>query len=259
MGINEKKQYTNNCKISICSDESIDNKEMMLLSHNLNLPISDKGQLLLMKKDNCWVLKGNYENAPGSVVVDFNEDKLKFRRTNPGVGKLPLASAIGIKKSHRPVVLDSTAGLGKDAFLLASLGSKVYLTERHPVIAWLLKDGLKRAQEDPQSSGLFSHNMHFIGSSMEALQEPPKRQVDVIYMDPMYPTSERRKSAKVKKEMQLLRRLIVSDDDASLWLKKARDLAPKVVVKRPDWATPLGEDIHASITSKNHRFDVYLS
>jgi 16S rRNA (guanine1516-N2)-methyltransferase len=47
-------------------------------------------------------------------------------------------------------VIDGTAGLGKDAFVLAGLGCKVTLVERHPVVVALLADGLARAWQDPE-------------------------------------------------------------------------------------------------------------
>src|SRR5690606_15891946 len=43
-------------------------------------------------------------------------------------------------------VLDCTAGLGEDAFVLASCGAKVLLVERNPIIHLLLQDGLLRAK-----------------------------------------------------------------------------------------------------------------
>jgi 16S rRNA (guanine1516-N2)-methyltransferase len=47
-------------------------------------------------------------------------------------------------------VLDATAGLGKDAFVLASLGCQMTLIERQPLIAALLEDGLARARADEE-------------------------------------------------------------------------------------------------------------
>jgi 16S rRNA (guanine1516-N2)-methyltransferase len=38
-------------------------------------------------------------------------------------------------------------GLGKDAFVLASLGCRVTLVERNPVVHALLRDGLDRLRE----------------------------------------------------------------------------------------------------------------
>ena len=44
-------------------------------------------------------------------------------------------------------VIDATAGLGEDSFLLAAAGYEVELYERDPIIAALLADSLERAAE----------------------------------------------------------------------------------------------------------------
>ncbi|MGL9773657.1 MAG: class I SAM-dependent methyltransferase [Sodalis sp. (in: enterobacteria)] len=55
-----------------------------------------------------------------------------------------VAKAVGIKGQGLPDVVDATAGLGRDAFVLACLGCRVQMFERHPVMAALLKNGLRR-------------------------------------------------------------------------------------------------------------------
>ncbi|MFA0173170.1 class I SAM-dependent methyltransferase, partial [Vibrio splendidus] len=84
-----------------------------------------------------------------------------------------------------------TAGLGRDAFVLASLGCKVQMVERHPVVAALLDDGLQRAKKDPDIGGWVSERMKLIhASSHDALDklsnDPNFEQPDVVYLDPMY-------------------------------------------------------------------------
>lgn len=59
-----------------------------------------------------------------------------------------IAKAVGIQQGVRPRVLDATAGLGKDAFVLASLGCEMSLIERQPLIGALLEDGLARGLDD---------------------------------------------------------------------------------------------------------------
>ena len=44
-------------------------------------------------------------------------------------------------------IVDTTAGLGKDAFLLASLGAKVTLIERSNYMHQLLETGMKEGLE----------------------------------------------------------------------------------------------------------------
>jgi 16S rRNA (guanine1516-N2)-methyltransferase len=81
----------------------------------------------------------------------------------------------------------------------------------------------------------------------------------VVYLDPMYPYRE--KSAKVKKEMQLLQRLLGGDPDSAELLEAARKVARnRVVVKRPAKAEPLGGlKPSLAIHSPNTRYDIYLT
>jgi 16S rRNA (guanine1516-N2)-methyltransferase len=153
-------------------------------------------------------------------------------------------------------VLDATAGLGRDAFVLASLGCQLTLMERMPVVAALLDDGIERAKLNSDVADI-AHNMCLIKSSsienMDSAIAP-----DVIYLDPMYP--HREKSAAVKKEMRIFQSLVGEDLDADDLLEPALALAKyRVVVKRPSYAPPLADKKPSmSINMKKNRFDVYV-
>ena len=58
------------------------------------------------------------------VYVDFQ--KLAER---PKRAKDLIAKAVGVKGAYRPTVIDATAGLGQDAFVLASYGCEVVMLE----------------------------------------------------------------------------------------------------------------------------------
>ena len=121
-----------------------------------------------------------------------------------------IAKAVGLSGKFCPKVLDVTAGLGADAFVLASLGCQMQLIERNPIVYCLLKDGLERAillsNEDPsllevinRMALINTESANYL-SSIENEDRP-----DIIYVDPMFP--ERKKSAQVKKEMQALHQI----------------------------------------------------
>ncbi|MFN6886304.1 class I SAM-dependent methyltransferase, partial [Proteus mirabilis] len=100
---------------------------------------------------------------------------------------------------------DATAGLGRDAFVLASIGCNVRMVERHPVVAALLEDGLKRAYLDADIGEWMQQRMKLIyASSAQALTQISPAP-DVVYLDPMYP--HKTKSALVKKEMRVFQSL----------------------------------------------------
>jgi 16S rRNA (guanine1516-N2)-methyltransferase len=73
----------------------------------------------------------------------------------------------------------------------------------------------------------------------------------------MFP--ERKKSAQVKKEMQIFHDIVGDDEDAATLLEQARSIARKrVVVKRPRLAGTLGQQkASACVTGKTTRFDIY--
>ena len=170
-----------------------------------------------------------------------------------------VAKAVGIKGNDFPTVIDATAGLGRDAFVLAAIGCKVRLVERHPVVAALLEDGLARAYADAEIGKFMQERMQLVAVSHIAQLDCEKEQADVVYLDPMYP--HKQKSALVKKEMRVFQHLVGADLDADSLFLPAKALARKrMVVKRPDYAPFMAEmKPDFSHTTKNHRFDIYLS
>lgn len=86
----------------------------------------------------------------GAVFVDFISGKMAHRRKFGGGRGEAIAKAVGIKKDYLPNVIDATAGLGRDAFVLAAIGCQIKLVERHPVVRLLLQDGLQRAYADQE-------------------------------------------------------------------------------------------------------------
>jgi len=192
----------------------------------------------------------------GAISVDFVDGAVSHRRKFGGGRGQDIAKAIGLKHGFTPHVLDATAGLGRDGFLLAGLGCKVTLMERMPIVAALLEDGLERAKLNSEV-GEIAAEMHLLhGTSLENMTMAD--QPDVIYLDPMYP--HREKSALVKKEMRVFQSLVGEDLDADELLAPALALAKyRVVVKRPSYAPPLDDKKPStSIKMKKNRFDVYV-
>ncbi|MCW8919894.1 MAG: class I SAM-dependent methyltransferase [Sedimenticola sp.] len=220
-------------------------------------PNLDETGLLLLVKETVLQLQQIGPDAPGPVWVDFVEGKAAHRRKFGGGRGQPLAKAIGLKKGWTPRVLDMTAGLGRDAFVLATLGCEVEMMERSPVVHALLADGLERAREDADIGSIISRMklQHLDGRLYRTAHERP----EVVYLDPMYP--HREKSAKVKKEMRLFQLLLGDDQDSAELLETALTLASRrVVVKRPAKAPFLAErKPSVSISSPNTRYDIYLT
>lgn len=205
-------------------------------------------------------LRQSGDEAPGPVFVDFVGGALGHRRRFGGGRGQPLAKAVGLKHGKNPEVLDATAGLGRDAFVLASLGCRVTLVERSAVACAMLDDGLRRAAEDAEAGHIVRERMQLVHAEAVAFLEalPEARRPDVVYLDPMFPP--RHKSALVKKEMRVFHGVVGSDPDSDRLLPAALKAAgSRVVVKRPDYAGWLAEmKPTMSISSKKHRFDVYV-
>ncbi len=212
---------------------------------------------LLFFQNEKLTLKSISKNFGNPISIDFLSGKLWHRyRFGGGKGQL-IAKALGIKTGFIPRILDLTAGLGQDAFVLASLGCDVTMLERSPVIAALLQDALKRAILEPWFFKL-KLNLLFTDSKKYLQSLAENNRPDVIYFDPMFPESK--KSALVKKEMRLLRELLGDDSDAGELLTLAlKSALKKVVVKRPRLADPLGSrKPDLSYQGKSSRFDVYF-
>jgi 16S rRNA (guanine1516-N2)-methyltransferase len=198
-------------------------------------------------------------HSEGPVYVDFVGGAVGHRRSFGGGRGQEIAKAVGLKKGATPSVLDATAGLGRDAFVLASLGCPVTLIERSPVVAALLEDGLARAAQDTEVAPIAARMQLLCGNAAQLMaQLEEAERPDVVYLDPMYP--HRRKSALVKKEMRLFREVVGEDPDADALLPTALAVArQRVVIKRPDYAEPMAGRVPTmSIRTKNNRFDVYV-
>ncbi len=192
------------------------------------------------------------------VYVDFNSEEMNYRRKKGGGKNQDLAKAVGLKNLKNPHVIDATAGLGRDAFILASLGAQVEMVERNKVIHAMLSDGIARACEVADISEIVGRLSLYSGDAYEFLKNYNGK-ADVVYLDPMFP--HREKSALVKKEMQTFQKIIGEDLDADKLLEAAIAKAKyRVVIKRPRLAPSLADkEPDFSITGKANRFDVYVN
>lgn len=195
----------------------------------------------------------------GRLRADFVGGQLGWRLAHGGGRGQAVARAVGLGKGRPPPrVLDATAGLGRDAAVLAALGCEVLALERHPAVCALLEDARARAAADPAARARLQDRLRFQCADARAfLEGGGARGYDAIYLDPMHP--ERVKSALVKQEMRLFRALVGADEDAESLLAAAlRAGVPRVAVKRPAQAPPLAGAPAGSIPGRTTRFDLYL-
>lgn len=237
-----------------------------MLVNNLNLAVAcDSPELLEQAKDLAKRLGLPFDNQASKrlllsssglslsihpflpLYADFSSATWQKRRME---GKKQ-----GIVRACKPAaglrILDTTAGWGRDAAVLASLGAEVLMLERNPIMAALLADALARRDDTSMRLSLLNQD------AKDYLQGlAPENYPHVIYIDPMHP--ERHKAALVKKDLQVLQQMIGPDEDSLALLELARKrCTKKVVLKWPESLPPLQKP-GSSIEGKTIRFDVFL-
>lgn len=254
-------------KVAVVRIGSDSTEQEIKLSTDLQLPLVElpssysPGEVndfdyLLAFRDSKLILQSTGDAQIGETCVDFSDAKLNYR-ANSSIRNQNIAKALGLKGNQRPTILDGTAGLAKDAFLMASLGCEVTLLERSPLVHALLTDGLNRSGYYGEEITVILNRMNlYFGDLLEFAA--PSKQFDVVYLDPMFP--QRRKSAKVKKDMALLQQLLGFQTDGAQLLDCAMLLAKKrVVVKRAKLSPHLGLDKpDIEFKGSSSRYDVYL-
>ena len=258
-----------NISISYADDSFL--SQATALSTRLNLPLVDLSSGIgkkVMESDfsvhfsSSGLSFVSHNKAHGAVSCDFVSGSNRHRRNYGGGNGQMIAKAVGLSGKFHPKVLDVTAGLGADAFVLASLGCQMQLIERNPIVYCLLKDGLDRAMllsnEDPSLLEVINR-MALINteSASYLLSIEEEDRPDIIYLDPMFP--ERKKSAQVKKEMQVLHQIVGGDEDSHKILELALEKALyRVVVKRPAHSEYLGGiKPNYSLEGKSTRYDIF--
>ncbi|GEM_PF-718481 len=187
----------------------------------------------------------------------------------------PLIKAIrGSKKSlQKGVILDGTAGWGDDTWIMAAFGFSLISMERNKIVYLLLRDAYARAgMRFPRtSSRIRLLNMDTLDILQSLCWGAEHKNnffpwPDVVYLDPMFPGSDKRKTAE-KKESKCLRLLegeaqCDSEREAQLLELSLHTAGTKVVVKRPKNGSRYAEKVAApvhQVYGKGIRFDVYMS
>ncbi len=198
-----------------------------------------------------------------SLISEGNVLRGDFTKLVPRIRRERIGSELLVRAAKTkgqegvPTVLDATAGLGEDSFLLAAAGFRVVLYEHNPVIYELLCDALRRAAD--AGLGETAARMEVqSGDSVEAMRTL-SWVPDVILLDPMFP--ERQKSALVKKKLQMIQKLeIPCKDEREMFLAAVNARPRKLIVKRPPKGPHLAEiKPDYCIEGKAVRYDCFVS
>ena len=228
------------------SEEIIEqiNKDLALISDESGLSLKSSDGLSLRGDFSTLLRRIKHDNLTHELIVK--------------------AARIKNFEEIRPLkVLDATAGMGEDSFLLAACGFEVTLFEYDHIIAALLKDSIERAERDPKLAEIAGRMAVVEGDSIEYMRHIVRKAgidaadyvYDVILLDPMFP--ERQKSGLIKKKFQLLQQLESPCSDEKDMLEAAIGAAGhKVIIKRPAKGPYLaGVKPDYSIEGKAVRYD----
>jgi len=237
--------------INLIAPTIFDN-ELDLQSHHKYLFDSSANKYLFFEGD-ILMLK----NDKDSLCIDFsNQDTLN--RIDTKSKKCSVIQAVEGRSKGKLEILDATAGLGRDTITLASRGHYVLAIEKDPYIYLLLANALERAKKI-ESLKQIANNITLLNTNSADYILSTDKKFDSVYIDPMFP--ERKKSAKVKQNMQIMHQIAFNDDTTNTQLLDnsfTAKIAKKIIVKRPVNAEYLSaKKPSAQIKGKTNRFDIY--
>lgn len=194
-------------------------EQLSLPSFNLKSPLKfvTEFDYLLIEEEGVLSIAKTGKGAPKPVSVELASGAVDHRRKFGGGKGQDIAKAVGLSKRADFSVIDGTAGLGRDGFVLASLGCNVTLHERVGFVRAMLENGLERARLVLDVEDIIGRLRLATGTIYDL---PDEEVTDVVYLDPMFPHNDK-SSAAVKKEMAFFRDLVGGDNDADALLPKA--------------------------------------
>lgn len=237
-------------KLVVCMGEGAKEEDAIALSNSVNAPVSNQPgeHLTLLLEETGLSLTGYGLTYQG----DFEQ---MIRRVGNHLQHEMLVHVAKSKNENLKAV-DATAGMGEDSFILAAYGYQVTMFEQNPVVAALLKDALRRAQNHPVIGEIVNRMTLIEGNSIELLPKQTQ-ELDLIYLDPMFPA--RQKSGLIQKKLQLIQKLEQPCPEEEALLDMAMAIRPKkIIIKRPLKGSNLANrKPHYSIKGKAIRYDCF--
>lgn len=256
------------CGVSVYSPELAQEYNIEYLNRG---DIETDNGLVLAKNENYLELSwGNGSDIKEKPFrINFNSNVL-LNRSHSYRNELIFKAFKSVSTQKNAAIIDMTAGLGRDSFILASAGLKVLMIERNPVLYLLLQDALKQLQNQSVANNLELVYCDSTDASITDIitdvtsrwykQSPIELSV---YLDPMYQNTSVGKRSLVKKDTQMLHRLVqaeINEENNKMLFQQASQVATnKIVVKRPKSADFIHREAHDCIVGSTHRFDVYYT
>lgn len=174
-----------------------------------------------------------------------------------------LAKALQKHWNSGLTIFDATCGLANDCLLFLFLGFKVIATEKNPIVAALVQDGICRAKTHRLLGPLLTSNLdYYTKNALEILPsfESSPSEPSIIYLDPMF--DQQKKRALSNRNIQYLQHLFTqstTQEVTELYQASQRCAKKKILVKLPLNAPLTAEKPEYQYKGKSIRYDMYLT
>lgn len=254
--------------IKVVADTDADLRTAEALAKRLRLPIDNSIANGAVDDGNWRLLVSAAQRTlirpdGARMSIDFTQGKAALRQAQPSKNQ-SLVRALGLHKLNQAQrqathVVDATAGLGQDGWIIACQGCKTTMLEESPLVAAMLQHAIEHAMGEPALASI-ANKVEVINIRSQEYFLHCQCAADIIYLDPMFPA--KKKQAKVKKGMQFLQALLPESNNTQLLQHALNAATSRVVVKRPAGAAVIAgsENWHGQLTTVETdatRFDIY--
>ncbi len=225
-----------------------------LCHQNIQFMSEDRDQQTL-------ILENNHLSylSPAPIFFDF-DSKLKYHASRKyKLKKELLAKSLGLSHHLKTIVIDGSLGTGKDALLMLSFGATLWGYERNPIVYLLLKDAYFRSLDGPFKELLSERFTITFGEAEDFYSQKnlhDSSDKSVFYFDPMF--QKMRNKSKSKKEMEIFKFLVGSDDDYENVLEWACSQKFNRVVLKRSIHDGFYKRPTVSFEGKSVRYDTYI-
>ena len=223
-------------------------KRAKKLSEKYNVPLinSESAETYVSIDDQSILHSGNYK-----LENSFSEGKFRAR-ISQYQGESLLKKAIGWQSTSQKHILDTTGGLGHDAFILALLGQKITVLEKNTGLCILIEEALNNLPKLPYFNNA-RNNISIINKDSRAFLTSAEH-FDVIYIDPMFNSD---KKLKRSKQMEFLANYLAEYDDPSIDFYQTK-FKRMVIKKEFRSSSGIKDDPAISFKGASIKYDVYL-
>ena len=222
-------------------------KRAKKLSEKYNVPLikSESAEIYVSVDHQSILHFGNYK-----LENSFREGKFRAR-ISQYQGESLLKKAIGWQSTSQKHILDTTGGLGHDAFILALLGQKITVLEKNTGLCILIEEALNNLPNLSYFNDA-KNNISIINGDSRAFLSSAEN-FDVVYIDPMFNS---KKKLKRTKQMEFLDDYLKEYDDPSVEFYDSN--FKRLVIKKELRSTSSIKDCSAiSFRGSSVRYDIY--